>query len=78
MDVREAILFVVIVALAATALLLAAPTWRTAACVAALCWASARAYYFAFHVLERYVDPTFRFRGLTSLLAHLARSRRRT
>ena len=27
-------------------------------------WASCRAYYFAFYVIEHYVDPDFRFSGL--------------
>lgn len=27
-------------------------------------WAFCRAYYFAFYVIEHYVDPTFRFAGL--------------
>ena len=36
--------------------------------VAVLAWASARAYYFAFYVLERYVDPRLRYAGLLALL----------
>jgi hypothetical protein len=27
-------------------------------------WSSCRAYYFAFYVIGRYVDPNFRFSGL--------------
>ena len=34
-------------------------------------WAFCRAYYFAFYVLERYVDPQFRFAGLWSLVLYL-------
>ena len=37
--------------------------------IALLCicvWAFCRAYYFAFYVIEHYVDPTYRFAGLGS------------
>ena len=27
-------------------------------------WASCRAYYFAFYVIQHYVDPSYRFSGL--------------
>ena len=37
----------------------------TAACLGALTWAAARAYYFAFHVVQHWIDPGYRFRGLT-------------
>jgi hypothetical protein len=31
-----------------------------------LIWSSARAYYFAFYVIERYIDPEFRSRERAS------------
>lgn len=39
------------------------------------CWALARAYYFAFYVITNYIDPTFRYSGLTSALRWLIRPR---
>jgi hypothetical protein len=33
-------------------------------------WAFCRAYYFAFYVIERYIDPGFRFAGLSSLVRY--------
>ena len=36
-------------------------------------WSFCRFYYFAFYVLEHYVDPTFRFSGLWSLGVYLVR-----
>jgi hypothetical protein len=51
---------------AAAPLLLEAPTVRTALLLALAIWAFCRAYYFAFYVIERYVDPTYRFSGLCS------------
>ncbi len=35
------------------------------------CWSLARAYYFAFYVITNYIDPTFRYSGLTSALRQL-------
>lgn len=52
-----------------------APTLKTAALLALAVWSFCRAYYFAFYVLERYVDPSFKFSGLGSLLAYLLRRR---
>jgi hypothetical protein len=53
------------------------PTLRTAALLCLAVWCFARAYYFAFYVIEHYVDPTFRFSGLGSFLLHLTRRRLR-
>jgi hypothetical protein len=39
-------------------------------------WAFCRFYYFAFYVIEHYVDASYRFSGLLSLL-HYAISKRR-
>ena len=45
-------------------LLLEHPTMRTAVLLALAIWAFCRAYYFAFYVIEHYVDPGFRYAGL--------------
>jgi hypothetical protein len=39
-------------------------------------WAACRSYYFAFYVLERYVDPTFRFSGIWALVRYLVVGRK--
>ena len=52
------------------------PTFQTVALLAVTVWCFARAYYFAFYVIERYADPSFRYSGLGSLLLYLLRSRR--
>jgi hypothetical protein len=33
-------------------------------------WAFFRAYYFAFYVIQHYVDPKFRFAGLTDFVRY--------
>lgn len=39
-------------------------------------WSFCRFYYFAFYVIEKYVDPEFRFAGLGSFFVYFIRSRR--
>jgi hypothetical protein len=56
--------------LASTLLLLDHPTWRTAVLLAIMIWAFCRAYYFAFYVIQHYVNPEFRFAGLLSFFRH--------
>lgn len=63
----KGILFLVTGIFAAAILLLEHPEWRTALLLGIAVWAFCRAYYFAFYVLEHYVDPNYKFAGLTSL-----------
>ena len=51
---------------------------KTALLLALTIWAFCRAYYFAFYVIEKYVDPGYRFAGLGSFLAYLWRRGRDT
>jgi hypothetical protein len=68
-------LFVLIVACCFILIWLEAPTLRTALLLLLMIWASARAYYFAFYVVEKYVDPQYRFAGLVSFFRYLLRRR---
>lgn len=38
--------------------------WRTAGLLALCIWGFCRAYYFAFYVIERWVDRSYKFSGL--------------
>ena len=62
----KGILFLLIGLTAATLLLLDLPTWRTVVLLAVAIWSFCRFYYFAFYVIEKYVDPTYKFSGLIS------------
>lgn len=62
---------------AATLLIMEAPSLRVAVLLAVSVWAFCRAYYFAFYVIERYVDPAYRFSGLGSVLRYALRERAR-
>ena len=67
-------LFVLCGILALAGLLLEHPTLRAAVLMGLAIWSFCRAYYFAFYVLEHYIDPTFRYAGLLSAVRHLFRS----
>jgi len=72
----KAIGFVLITFLCAVGLLLRSMSLETAAMILLLIWASARAYYFCFYVIERYIDPEFRYAGIGSALGYVLRSSR--
>ena len=72
----KAILFVVIGLLSVGLILWDSPSLRTAVLLILAIWAFARAYYFAFYVIERYIDPTYRFAGLVSVVRYVVRKPR--
>lgn len=72
----KAILFIVLGILAAAELLALHPDLATVVLLVVAIWAFARAYYFAFYVLEKYVDPSFRFSGLWAAARYLVTSAR--
>ena len=62
----KAFLFLALGLLAAGLLLWHAPNVRIALLLLISVWAFCRFYYFAFYVIQHYVDPTYRFAGLIS------------
>ena len=72
----KGVLFLVVGLLASVLLLLEAPTLRVAVLLVIVVWCFCRAYYFAFYVLEKYVDPAYRLSGLGSAIRHLCSRRR--
>lgn len=70
-------LFLVLGLSSATLLFFERPSLRVAALLLLVVWSFCRFYYFAFYVLERYVDPTYRFSGLLSLAHYLPGKQRR-
>jgi hypothetical protein len=60
--------------IAAAALLFAdQPTLKTATLLAVCIWSCCRFYYFAFYVIEKYVDSKYRFSGLWDFAGYLLR-----
>lgn len=74
----KGVLFLVAGLLASALLLLECPRPRVALLLAVAVWCFARAYYFAFYVIEHYVDPSYRFAGLWSFVRYALKARRST
>ena len=63
-------LFLVAGLLASVLLLMESPSLRTAVLLGIAIWSFCRFYYFAFYVIEHYVDPSYRFAGLGAFLRY--------
>ena len=77
----KGVLLLLIGVIASGLLLLEHPSLKVAALLGLAIWGFARAYYFAFYVIERYIDPKFKFAGLWSVARHVmlrGREQRRT
>jgi hypothetical protein len=63
----KGILFLFLGLISAMLLLLDHPSARVALLLAITIWCFCRFYYFAFYVIQHYVDPSYRFSGLCRL-----------
>ena len=72
----KGILFLMLGLLSSTLLLVEHPEIKTAVLLAIAVWSFCRFYYFAFYVIEHYVDPSYRFAGLLSFGRYLVARRR--
>jgi hypothetical protein len=70
-------LFLLLGVMSGGLLLLEQPSLKMVLLLGLTVWGFCRCYYFAFYVLERYVDPGYRFSGLWSFARHLLAKRRR-
>lgn len=68
-------LFVLGGILASGLLLAEHPTLKVALLLGIAVWCFARAYYFAFYVIEHYIDPSYKFAGLSSFVSYLFRKK---
>lgn len=68
-------LFLVIGIMSSGLLLAESPSVRTGLLLALAIWGFCRAYYFAFYVIEHYIDPAFKFSGLWAFARHLMKRR---
>lgn len=73
----KGILFLLVGILSAILLLLEHPTWKAALLLALAVWCFCRFYYFAFYVIEHYVDSTYKFSGLWSFVRYLIQNQRK-
>ena len=72
----KGLLFLFIGIAAAILLFLDSPTFKTAVFIVLIIWSFCRSYYFAFYVIEKYVDPTYKFSGLISFARYLFQRRK--
>jgi len=72
----KGILFLFLGVLSVALLFFERPTVRVAVLLLVAVWSFCRFYYFAFYVLERYVDPTYKVSGLFLLARYLLRKPR--
>jgi hypothetical protein len=72
----KGILFLLLGVLGSVLLVLHSPSVTVAFLLCLTVWAFCRFYYFAFYVIQHYVDPDYRFAGLLSFL-HYAVCKRR-
>jgi len=63
---------------AGAGLLVEHPEARFAFLLTICVWLFCRFYYFAFYVIEKYVDPSYRFSSLWAFAMYLARRGKRT
>lgn len=67
----KGITFLLLGLISSTLVVLEHPTLKVGFFVAVTIWCFCRFYYFAFYVIERYVDPSYRFSGLLSFARYL-------
>lgn len=73
----KGMLFLLLGLCAAVLLVLQAPTITVVILLCLCVWAFCRFYYFAFYVIEHYVDSTYRYSGLLSFLHYALAGNRR-
>lgn len=69
----KGMLFLVLGLTAGTLLITEHPSLRIAALLVLAIWCFCRFYYFAFYVIEHYVDPNYKFSGLGSFARYMLR-----
>jgi hypothetical protein len=72
----KGILFLAIGTVCGVLVLLDNWKWQTAILLTLAIWSFCRFYDFAFYVIEKYVDPTYKFSGLISFVRYLCGRRK--
>lgn len=70
-------LFLIILLFALGLIIYETRSWQIVILLLLVVWASARLYYFMFYVIEKYVDPSYRFAGIVSFLQYLSSKKRK-
>jgi len=72
----KGVLFLILGFVSSALLLVEHPEIKTALFLGIAVWSFCRCYYFAFYVIEHYVDPAYRFSGLWSFARYLLARRK--
>lgn len=72
----KGVLFLLLGMMSAALIVIELPSLRIAALLALTVWCFCRFYYFAFYVIQHYVDPGYRFSGLWSFAKYMLAKRR--
>ena len=71
-------LFLFVGIIASLVILVERPTMKTAFLLIIAIWSFARAYYFAFYVIEHYIDESYKFSGLLSFFKYICRKNKQS
>ena len=66
----KGILFLLLGIVSSVLLIVQNPDWEIVVLLSIAVWAFCRAYYFAFYVVQHYVDSEYRYAGLLSFAAY--------
>lgn len=72
----KGLLFLFTGLLSSALLLFHAPNLTVALLLAIAVWSFCRFYYFAFYVIEHYVDPSFKFAGLWHFVRYMVQRKK--
>jgi len=72
----KGLLFLLVGLLSSALLIVECPSLKIVVLLAIAIWCFCRSYYFAFYVIEHYVEPGYRFSGLWSFIAYLCARRK--
>lgn len=72
----KGMLFLLLGLTAGTLVITEHPSLRIGALLVLAIWCFCRFYYFAFYVIEHYVDPSYKFSGLGSFARYMLRKQK--
>jgi hypothetical protein len=72
----KAVLFAVIGSVSSALIILSNPTLQICVLLVLAAWSFCRLYYFAFYVIEKYADPSYKFSGVFSAARYFLTNRR--
>jgi len=73
----KGVLFLLMGILSSALLLIHAPSLTVAVLLIIAIWSFCRFYYFAFYVIQHYVEPSFRFAGLWDFAIYMMKRRQK-